>query len=108
MRKRRLVKKLHNIWLIDVASDVVMDRNMENILWGLNQGDTIELNAKSYFNSPALTQYDLEINLVRGPIEGHWLNQKFSSRELSLYFYAAHFPNYAHGWTLFEEDRKTR
>jgi len=78
---------------------------MENILWGLNQGDMIELNAKSYLNSPVLTQYDLEINLVRGPIEGHWSNQKFSSQELDLLFYATHFPNIAHCWTLFEEDR---
>lgn len=105
IRSIRLEKKLHKIWLVNVAEDIVMDRDIEKSLWDMNQGDSMEFTRSKYKNSEVLNYYNLNIIMERGPIKGHWLHKQFDQKELNLFFYAKQFPNIAHGWTLFDEDK---
>ena len=106
MRSKRLIKKLHKNWLVEVASQIVMDENIEQELWSMNQGDSKEISSSNYSGSEIMQKFDLSIIIERGQIKGHWLHKEFDAAELNLYFYAKQFPNIAHGWTLFEEDRE--
>ena len=102
MRTSRLEKKLHKKWLTEVASDIVMDQTLEPKLWSMAQGESMEFDRTSYCGSELLTRFDLNVTVVRGPIEGHWLYREFDPYELNLFFYATPFPSVCHGWTLYE------
>ena len=107
MRSRRLNKKLHKLWLVDVARDIVMDKTIEEVLWKLKQGEEINLQASNYHRSAIMKRYSLDIVLVRGPLEGSCFYKEFDPEELTLYFYAKNFPEVLHGWTLFSDEVDT-
>jgi hypothetical protein len=102
MRTRRLQKKLHKQWLSEVAREIVMDQTLEPKLWNMEQGESMEFDRSSYCGSEFLNKFDLNITVVRGPIEGHWLYKEYDPCELNLFFYATQFPSLCHGWTLYE------
>ena len=105
VRSARLKKKLYSLWLVEIASDIVMDRDVEVSLWGMKQNDQIDFCPETYRKSEALTRYKLRVSVKRGPIEDHWLTQEFNPGELNLYFFTDEFPSISHGWTLYEDDR---
>ena len=101
-------ESLHKEYLVDVAQDVVSDINYENTLWNLKQGDKIELNSSTYSSSETLIKYDLEVTVLRGPVERYWAYRPFDPEELLLMFYAKNFPDIAHNWSLSLEDKTTK
>ena len=104
-RKLRLEKKLHKQYLMDVSSDIVMDREIENKLWRLKQGEKIVFNFENYHGSYFLSKYKLQYNVKRGPIDGFWSNQSYEPNELVLFFQSQEFPEICHSWVLYEEDK---
>lgn len=98
-RSLRLQNKLHRLYLIDVGIAVLDDDSLVSKLWGLRQGEWLDVNTTTV-NCEFLQKYRLEYVVTRGPISGHWAYRPFDPTELSLMFTAKHCGDIAHGWSL--------
>lgn len=101
-RSPRLQNKLHRRHLLETAETVVLDNSLVSELWGLRQGEGLDLNVASITSGP-VQKYRLEYVVTRGQTPGHWAYRPFDPTELTLMFTAKHCDDIAHAWTLFDE-----
>ena len=108
MRTERLKKKLHKLYLIEVAGDVVSNSQWITKIKSAEAGESFEITPDSIPNNCSaheiIKNYDLKYEVLRESPEASWLGPALNADDLLFLFRAKDFPQFSHGWLLCADD----